>query len=223
MNQYDGRMYLSRIRRSRNRLEHININGNGNGSIRLPDNSTMKSDELRRYCRNYVRFRESSSRSRSRNSSKIYSRRSSIDYRKNLILLVLQIIALLHLCSVIYFHNKSSSFTVKYTIITIILFNILTYGCVKYDTQQVEHGGLLLGESSLLFLLWYGGIIGGGLALLIEKHKHLRSQTFTFRLKLLCAFNGTWLFIAYILYMYRNGFLFVEASGAFFSLFEALH
>ncbi|CAF3477014.1 unnamed protein product [Rotaria sordida] len=174
MNQFDEGTYLSRIRQSRNRSKYININENGKTSIQLPDDYTKKSHELRRYCRNYVRFRKSSSRSRSRNNLKFFHIHSSIDYRKKLFLLVLQIISLLHLCSIIYCHQRQLSFTVQYTIITIVLFNILTYCCVQYDTQQAEHGELLLGESSLLFLLWYGGIIGGGLALLIEKHKHLR-------------------------------------------------
>ncbi|CAF0873549.1 unnamed protein product [Rotaria sp. Silwood1] len=155
----------------------MNINDNGKPSIQSPDNYIIKSNQSRRYCRNYVRFRKSSSRSRSYNSWKIFHIRSSIDYRKKLILLILQIIALFHLCSIIYCHQRQLSLTVKYTIITVVLFNILTYRCVQYDTQQAEHGELLLGESSLLFLLWYGGIIGGGLALLIEKHKHLRKES----------------------------------------------
>ncbi|CAF3552877.1 unnamed protein product [Rotaria sordida] len=223
MNQFDEGTYLSRIRQSRNRSKYININENGKTSIQLPDDNTKKSHELRRYCRNYVRFRKSSSRSRSRNNLKFFHIHSSIDYRKKLFLLVLQIISLLHLCSIIYCHQRQLSFTVQYTIITIVLFNILTYCCVQYDTQQAEHGELLLGESSLLFLLWYGGIIGGGLALLIEKHKHLRSRAFTYRLKIIILFNATWLFIAYVLYMCRNEFLFIEISSALLSLVEALH
>jgi len=223
MNKYDRRTSLSTIRQSRNRSEYININGNGKTSIYLSDNDKLKSNGSIRYRRNYVRFRKSSSRSRSRDNSKFFPSHSSIDYRKKLILLTLQIISFLHLCSIIYCHQRQLSFTVKYTIITLILFNFLTFSCVQYDTQQAEHGGLLLGESPLLFLLWYGGIIGGGLALLIEKHKHLRSQAFTYRLRIIIVCNATWPFIAYILYMCRNEFLFIEVSRALSSLLEAQH
>jgi uncharacterized membrane protein YsdA (DUF1294 family) len=205
---------LSTMRQSRNRSECRNINGNDN---------KIKSEGSPYYHRNYVRFRKSSSRSRSRDNSKFFHLRSSIDYRKNFILLTLQIIALLHLCSIIYCHQNQSLFTVKYTIITLILFNLLTYSCVQYDTQQAEHGGLLLGESTLLFLFWYGGIIGGGLALIIEKHKHLRSQAFTYRLKIIILFNAIWPFIAYILYMCRNEFPFIELSRVLLSFLEAQH
>ncbi len=218
MNICDGRTYLSTIRQSRNRTKYININANGKISIQLPDNYGLP-----RYRRNYVRFRKSSSRSRSRDNSKFFHLRSSIDYRKKFILLVLQIIALIHLCSIIYCHQIQPSFVVKYIIITLVLFNLLTYSCVQYDTQQAEHGGLLIGESPLLFLFWYGGIIGGGLALLIEKHKHLRSQAFTYRLRLIILFNATWPFLVYILYMCRNEFSFIEASGVLLSLLEAQH
>ncbi|CAF1216974.1 unnamed protein product [Adineta steineri] len=207
------RTSLSTIRQSRNRLKYINRNGNGK----------IKSNGLPCYHRNYVRFPKSSSRSRSRDNSKFVQLRSSIDYRKKLILLVLQIIVLLHICSLIYCHRKQSVFVVKYTIITLVLFNFLTYSCVQYDTRQAEHGGLLLGESPLLFLLWYGGIIGGGLALLIEKHKYLRSRAFTSRLKMIIIFNATWPFIFYILYMCRNEFLYVETSSVLLSHFEAQH
>ena len=206
--------YTSTIRQSRNRSECMNINGNGTDNYRIGSP---------RYHRNYVRFRKSSSRSRSRDKSKVFYRHPSIDYRKNLIFLVLQIIALLHLCSIIYCHQRQPSFTVKYTIITLILFNLLTYSCVQFDTQHAEHGGLLLGESPLLFLLWYGGIIGGGLALLIEKHKHLRSRAFTYRLRLIILFNATWPFIVYILYMCRNELPFLETSSMLVSLLEAQH
>jgi uncharacterized membrane protein YsdA (DUF1294 family) len=223
MKKYDRRTSLSTIRQSRNRSKSININGNGKTSIQLPDNYKIKSDHSTRYRRNYVRFRKSSSRSRSRDNSKFFHLHSSIDYRKKLILLVLQIIALFHLCSIIYCHQRQPLFAVKYTIITLILFNFLTYSCVQYDTQQAEYGGLLLGESPLLFLLWYGGIIGGGFALLIEKHKHLRSQAFTYRLRIIILFNATWPFIAYILYMCRNEFSLIEISGALLSLLEAQH
>lgn len=105
---------------------------------------------------------------------------------------------------------------------TLILFNILVYICVQYDTQQVEIRGLLLGENPLLFLIWYGGMIGGGLALISEKHKHLRSEAFTYRLRLILFFNAIWPFLTYILYMSRNEFSFIEAFGASsFSLSEA--
>ncbi len=218
MNKYDQRKSLSKIRQSRNRSEYININSNGKISIQLPDNYKIKSDGSTRYRRNYVRFRKSS---RSRDNSKFFRFHSSIDYRKKLILLTFQIIALLHLCSMIYCHQKQPTFAVKYTIITLILFNFFTYTCVQYDTQQVEHGELLLGESPLLFLLWYGGIIGGGLALLIEKHKHLRSRAFTYQLRIIILFNVTWPFIAYILYMCRKELSFLEVFGALLSLLEA--
>jgi uncharacterized membrane protein YsdA (DUF1294 family) len=202
MNQRDRKISLSTIRQSRN---HVKIISEGSPHYR----------------RNYVRFRKSSSRSRSRDKSKFFYLSSSIDYRKKLILLALQIIALLHLCSVIYCHQKQPLFAVKYTTITLILFNFLTYSCVQYDTQQAEHGGLLLGESALLFLFWYGGMIGGGLALLIEKHKHLRSQAFTYRLKMIILFNATWPFIAYILYVCRNEFSYLEISGMLLAPSEA--
>lgn len=218
MNQNDERT-ISKIRKGRNKLEYININGNGKAFIQVPDNPKINLKESQHYSRSYLRFRKSSSRSRSRNPSKFYHIRSSINHRKKLILLILQIVALLHLCSIIYFHKKQPLFSTKYTIITLVLLNILTYFCVRYDTQQAEHGELLLGENLLLFLFWYGGILGGNLALLIEKHKHLRSQAFTFRLRILILFNCTWLFIFYALYMYHNEFLYSEASGAFFSFF----
>jgi uncharacterized membrane protein YsdA (DUF1294 family) len=223
MNKYDERISLSTIRQSRNRSKYININENGKISIQLPDNDKLKSNGLIRYRRNYVRFRKSSSRSRSRDNSKYFHLHSSIDYRKKLILLALQTMALLHLCSIIYFHQKQPSFSVTYTLTTLILFNFLTFSCVQYDTQQVEHRGLLLGESPLLFLLWYGGLIGGGLALFIEKHKHLRSQAFTYRLRIIIVFNVTWCFIAYILYMCRNELSLIEISGVLSSFFEAQH
>ncbi|UJR35566.1 hypothetical protein I4U23_028319 [Adineta vaga] len=192
MNQYNQRSSLSTMRQSRCHSKSVHINhDDGERSLELPDN-------LPRYRRNYVRFRKSSSRSRSREKAKLYP---SINYRTKLILLILQIIALFHLCSVIYCHKKQPLFAIKYTLITLILFNFLTFSCVQYDTQQAEHGGLLLGESPLLFLLWYGGIIGGGLALFIEKHKHLRSQRFRSRLKLILLFNTTWPFIVYVLYI----------------------
>jgi uncharacterized membrane protein YsdA (DUF1294 family) len=219
LKKYGEETSLSTIRQSRNRSKYININDNGKISIELSDNDKLKSNGLIHYRRNYVRFRKSSSRSRDK--SKFFHLYSSIDYRKKLLLLLLQLIAFLHLCSIIYCHQKQLSFTIKYTIITLILLNFLTFSCVQYDTQQAEYGGLLLGESPLLFLLWYGGIIGGGLALLIEKHKHLRSQAFTFRLRIIVVFNATWLFIAYILYMCRNEFSFIEACGALLSFLEA--
>src|SRR5579871_662659 len=113
MNKRDERTSLSKIRQNRNRLECINRNRNGK----------ISTDVSPRYRRNYVRFRKNSSRSRSRDHSKFFHLRSSINYRKKLILFILQIIALLHLCSVIYCHQKQSSFTVKYTIITLVFFN----------------------------------------------------------------------------------------------------
>lgn len=190
----------------------MNINENG-----------KKSNEIIHYHRNNVRFRKSSSRSRSRDNSKHFHLHTSIDYRQKFILLFLQTIALLHLCSIIYFHKKQPTFSAFYTLITFILINFLTFICVQYDTQQIEYKGLLLGESPLLFLLWYGGIIGGGLGLFIEKHKHIRSQSFTFRLRIIIVLNVTWIFIAYILYMYRNKFLLIEISGTLLSFFEAQH
>jgi len=211
MNKYE--------RQSRNRSKCMNINGNGKTAIQLSE----KSDGLTGYHRNYVRFRKSSSRSRSRDKSKFFHLNSLIDYRKKLLLLILQILALLHLCSIIYCHQKQPFFAVKYTIITLILFNILTYNCVQYDTQQAEHGGLLLGESLLLFLIWYGGLIGGGLALLFEKHKHLRSQAFTYRLQIILLFNGIWPCLTYIIYMCRNEFFFIEGSATSLSILEARH
>jgi uncharacterized membrane protein YsdA (DUF1294 family) len=220
MNERDGRACISKMRQSRNRSEYINIHENAKTSTQLLDNHRLKSDGSPRYHRNYVRFRSSS---RSRDKSKFFRLRHSIDYRKKLILLGLQTIALLHLCSIIYCHHRLPSFAVKYTIITLVLFNFLAYICVQYDTQQVAHGALLLGESPLLFLLWYGGLIGGGLALLIEKHKHLRSRAFTYQLRIIILFNTTWPFIAYILYMCRTEVPFIEGSGAISSLLEAQH
>ena len=175
--------------------------------INLPDYYRIKSVHYRPI---YVRFRKNSSHLRSRYQLKCLHLHSVTDHRKKLILLVLQIIALFHLCSIIYYHQRQSSFKVIYTIVTFVLFNIFTYYCVQYDTQQAAHGGLLLGESTLLFLLWYGGIIGGGFALLTEKHKHLRSQTFTYRFRIIILFNATWLFLAYILYICRQEFPSIE-------------
>ncbi|CAF1624567.1 unnamed protein product, partial [Adineta ricciae] len=131
------------------------MNHNGKKSIELLNN-------LPRYRRNYVRFRQSSSRSRSREKTKIVALRPTIDYRAKLILLILQTLSLFHLCSVIYCHQKHPLLAARYTLITLIILNFLTYSCVQYDTQQVEHGRLLLGESPLLFLFWYGGLLGGG-------------------------------------------------------------
>ncbi|CAF1147260.1 unnamed protein product [Adineta ricciae] len=190
------------------------MNYNGKNSIELLNN-------LPRYRRNYVRFRQSSSRSRSREKTKIVALRPTIDYRAKLILLILQTLSLFHLCSVIYCHQKHPFLAARYTLITLILLNFLTYSCVQYDTQQVEHGRLLLGESPLLFLFWYGGLLGGGWALLNEKHKHLRSQAFRSRLKLITFFNATWPFLVYILHMYRNECSFIDASRMLLPLFEA--
>jgi uncharacterized membrane protein YsdA (DUF1294 family) len=216
MNKYDEKISS---RQSRNRSKYLNINENG----KITNQISEKSDGLTGYHRNYVRFRKSSSRSRSRDKSKLFHFNSSIDYRKKLLLLIIQIIALLHLCSLIYCHQKQPSLAVKYTIITLILFNYLTYNCVQYDTQQAEHGELLLGENTLLFLIWYGGLIGGGLALMIEKHKHLRSQAFTSRLRLILFFNAIWPCLTYILYMCRNEFFFIEGSATSLSVLEAQH
>lgn len=180
------------IRQSRNRSKYLNINENGKISVELTNDSTSQ------YHRNYVRFRKSSSRSRSRDNSKSSRNYSFIDYRQKLIFLFLQILVLFHLCSVIYFHLKQSPFTSNYILFTLILFNVLTYISIRYDTRQAEYGSLLLGENIILFLIWYGGLIGGYIGLIFEKHKHLRSQIFTSRLRFLCLFNAIWLFLVYI-------------------------
>lgn len=196
---------ISPIRSRRHRSKYVNDNG------KMFDRSLASTNPYRR---NYVRFRQSSSRSRSRDNYKSSRCHILIDYRKKLIFLILQIIVCLHFCSIIYCHQIHSSFTVQYTIITLILFNFLAFSCVQYDTQQAEYGGLLLGENPLLFLIWYGGMFGGVLALWNEKHQHLRSQAFTCRLRIVLLFNTMWPFLTYILYMCRKEFSFIEASGA---------
>lgn len=189
-------------RQSRNRSKYLNINENGRTSVELANDST-------RYHRNYVRFRKSSSRSRSRDNSKSSSHiHSSIDYRQKIIFLFLQLLVLFHLCSIIYFHQKQSPFTINYILLTLIIFNVLTYISIQYDTQHAEYGSLLLGENIILFLVWYGGLIGGCIGLIFEKHKHLRSQIFTSRLRFLCLFNAIWPFLVYISFVSKmNSYL----------------
>ena len=213
MIEYEKRLSISPIRSRRHRSKYVNENG------QISDRGSTNP-----YRRNYVRFRKSSSRSRSRDTCKSSRSRdtckssrshsSSIDYRKKLLFLLLQLLACLHLCSIIYCHHQRSSFVVQYTIITLILFSFLAFSCVQYDTQQAEYGGLLFGENPLLFLIWYGGMFGGGLALWSEKHRHLRSEAFTFRLRIVLLFNRRWPFLTYILYMCLKEFSFIEASGA---------
>lgn len=125
-------MHKDVLRQSRNRSKYLNINENGKSSGEL-------STGLTRYHRNYVRFRKSSSRSRSRDKSKRSSLHSSIDYRKKLLFLFVQLLALLHLCSLIYFHQKQYSFTIPYLLVTLIFYNFLTYISIQYDTRQVRH------------------------------------------------------------------------------------
>ena len=211
MSAYEKRrLSISPIRSRRHRSKYVNDNGKIFDRLSEDSPGSTKSH----YRRSYVRFRKSSSRSRSRDAHKSSRPHSSIDYRKKLLLLLLQILACLHLCSIIYCHHRQPSFVVQYTIITLILFNFLAYSCVQYDTQQAEHGGLLLGENPLLFLIWYGGIFGGGLALWSEKHRHLRSEAFTFRLRIVLLCNTMWPFLTYILYMSPKEFSFIEASPA---------
>lgn len=195
----------------------MSINENGKLTRQLPDG------DLPRYRRQNVRFRTSACRSRSRDSIKFFSPRSTVDYRTKLILLALQSAALLHLCSVIYCHQRHPALAARYVLFTLALLNILTYNCVQYDTQRAEHGGLLLGEGPLLFLFWYGGVVGGGLALLIEKHQHLRSQAFRRQLRLMTFVNAGWLFLGYVLYMSRNECSFLDAFGLLLPSFEAQH
>ena len=220
MHRQERRATLSTIRHRRYRSGSVNLNSNGKTSIQLPDDQQVPSDRSPRYRRNYVRFRTSASRSRSREKPKGIRSRPSIDYREKLILLGLQTLALLHFCTLIYCHHQRPSLIVQYSLVTFVLFNLLTYSCVQYDTREVEHGRLLLGESPVLFLLWYGGLIGGGLALVAEKHQHLRSHAFTCRLRMIIVCNATWPFIVYIFYMCRNEFRLLETSGVLFSLLE---
>jgi uncharacterized membrane protein YsdA (DUF1294 family) len=197
--RHHQRLHLSTMKHKRSR----SIDGIKNPSYRSPH-----------YCRSYVRFRTNSLRSRSHSHSRSrshscdYSKHfqlcSSIDYRERCILLAVQTMAFVHFCSIVYFHQQQSGITVKYMLITFILLNVLAYTCIRYDTCQVEHGRLLFGERPILLLFWYGGLIGGSLALILEKHQHLRSQAFTIRLRLLCIVNGMWPGIIYIVYMCRK-------------------
>ena len=223
MEKRDGRPSLSRTRYRRRRSNSMNINENGHTSNEQSHPYTSTSDGSPCYRRNHVRFRSGSSRSRSRDTPRSFHARHSINYRERLVILGLQFAALLHLCSVIYCHQWQPSIAVKYTIITYALFNLAAYICVQYDTQQAVHGGLLLGENPLLFLIWYGGLIGGGLALLLEKHKHLRSRAFTCRLRLVVLFNTTWPCIAYVTYVYRTELTFEKTSKALMAFLEAEH
>ena len=220
MHRQERRTTLSTIRHRRYRSRSVNLNGNGKTFVPFAEDQPTHSDRSPRYRRNYVRFRTSASRSRSREKSRGFRLRPSIDYREKLVLLGLQTIALLHFCTMIYCHHQLPSLMVKYSLVTFVLFNLLTYSCVQYDTREVKHGRLLLGESPVLFLFWYGGLFGGGLALLAEKHKHLRSHAFTCRLRMMIICNATWPFIVYILYMCRNEFLLLETSGVLFSFLE---
>ena len=191
------------LSRRRHRSKSININANSETTLALAADDPTKPHRSPHYRRNYVRYRTSASRSRSRENSKHIRSHLSIDYREKLFLLIFQTIALLHLCSMIYCHHCQSSLTVKYALVTWFLFNLLTFTCVQYDTQQIEHGRLQLGENPLLFLLWYGGLIGGGLALFLEKHQYLRSRIFAKRLRLIILCNTMWPFLVYIFYMCR--------------------
>lgn len=212
---------LATIRHRRHRSNSININENSKGVVSLVGTADdpMKPHRSPHYRRNYVRYRTSASRSRSRENSKHRRCSSTIDYREKLLLLLLELFGLVHLCSLIYVHHQCQpSFTVKYALLTYILINLLTFTCVQYDTQQIEHGRLQLGENPLLFLLWYGGLLGGGLALLLEKHQHLRSQIFVSRLRLSIFCNATWPFLLYVLYMSRKVLTMLEDSARYSSL-----
>ena len=219
METRDGRTAPSRTRYRRRRSNSMNVNENGHTSSEQSHPYTSTTDRSPCYRRNHVRFRSSSSRSRSRDSPRTGRSRLVINHREKLLLLGLQFAALLHLCSVIYCHQWQPSVAAKYTVMTYVLFNVAAYICVQYDTQQAAHGGLLLGENPLLFLIWYGGLIGGGLALLLEKHKHLRSRAFTCRLRLVTLLNTTWPCIAYVTYVYRTEW----TSKALMAFLEAEH
>ena len=195
----NNRESLTTIRHRRTRSNSIQLNGNSKTSM-FKENPRSSPH----YRRNYVRYRSNASRSRSRDNSKHRRIFSSIDYREKFLLLFIESLALVHFCSLIYCHKIDTSLAVSYALITYVLFNLLTFTCVQYDTQQIEHGRLQLGENPLLFLLWYGGLIGGSLALVMEKHQNLRSRTFSLRLRWIAVINLTWPFLVYIVYMCRK-------------------